>query len=368
MAGLLLSATLTFFGLIMTTKIITGKERITYYHHEIAVMVVTALVLWLSRQPILPYLDITILGVGLFVAVGRVGCLLVGCCHGRPHRWGVCYRKEHADAGFTPYFVGVRLSPIQAVESLWVFCIVLVGSLFVLSGYPPGTALTWYFVAYSVGRFYFEFMRGDPERPYYWGFSQAQWISLILMFAIVWIELAGALSFQLWHAGATAGIVLPMIAATLKRRFQGKAKHRLLHPHHVKEVAEAIEVVSKLSADRTPPDGWTVFPRRDSIPAAIHVGCTSLGVQISASKIRRTAGCIDHYALSCRDGGMTEETARVLARLILQLRQATGSNEFLKGNGAVFHLLIHPLPELGLLCREPVSEKLCAARHTLTMA
>ena len=106
---------------------------------------------------------------------------MVGCCHGRPHRWGVCYREEHAAVGFTPYFVGVRLFPIQAVESLWVFCIVTTGVTFVLNGRPAGAALAWYVVTYDLGRFCFEFLRGDPDRPYLWGFSQPQWISLLLM-------------------------------------------------------------------------------------------------------------------------------------------------------------------------------------------
>src|SRR4030095_5821531 len=57
-----LAAVDTVFALVMITKIITCEERIIYYPHEIAVMVVAAILLWLSRQPILPYLDVTILG------------------------------------------------------------------------------------------------------------------------------------------------------------------------------------------------------------------------------------------------------------------------------------------------------------------
>src|SRR5215471_17085213 len=115
----------TFLGLVMATKIITGEERIIYYHHEIAVVLAAALLLLLLRRPILPYLDLTILGVGTFLAFGRVGCFMVGCCHGRPNRWGVSYSAGHAAAGFTHFYVGVRLFPIQLVESLWVAAVVL---------------------------------------------------------------------------------------------------------------------------------------------------------------------------------------------------------------------------------------------------
>jgi prolipoprotein diacylglyceryltransferase len=163
---IVVTAGFTFLGLNMLTKVITGEERVVCYHHQIAVLLVTTGLLRLLGQPTLPYLDATMLGVGLFIACGRVGCLMVGCCHGRPHGWGVCYRPEHADAGFESYLVGVRLFPIQALASLWLFTAVLVGSGMVLLGYAPGEALAWYIVAYSAGRFCFEFIRGDPDRPY----------------------------------------------------------------------------------------------------------------------------------------------------------------------------------------------------------
>lgn len=107
-------AVIIFLGMVMATKIITGEERLSYCDHEIVIMVVAALFLWLTHQPILFYLDITILGIGTFLFCGRIGCLMVGCCHGRPYHWGVCYRPEHAAVGFPPYYVGVRLFPIQA--------------------------------------------------------------------------------------------------------------------------------------------------------------------------------------------------------------------------------------------------------------
>lgn len=348
MAVIILAAVLTFFGLVMATKIITGEERIIYYHHEIAVMVVAAFLLWLLRQPILLYLDVMILGVGAFLVCGRIGCLMVGCCHGRPNRWGVRYRKEHADAGFTPYFVGVRLFPVQAVESLWVLCIVTTGVTFVLSGRPPGAALAWYVVTYDLGRFCFEFLRGDPDRSYLWGFSQPQWISLLLMCGVVWAEMAGVLPFHLWHIAATACLALAMVAISLVRRFSRTARHRLLHPRHVKEVAEAVALVSSPATEAKAASQWTVLPRRNSMPAPVHIGFTSLGIQISGGKVSGAGGNIYHYTLSCRDGSMTEETARVLARLILRLRQVTGSSELKGGNLNVFHLLIHPPTESGL--------------------
>ncbi len=334
MTAIMVVSVLALFAMAMATKILTGEERLIYFHHQIAVMAIIAVLLWFLHQPILSYLDVTILGIGLFLACGRIGCLMVGCCHGRPHRWGVCYREGHAAAGFTSYFVGVRLFPIQAIESLWVFCIVVVGSGFVLSGRPQGDGLAWYVITYGVGRFCFEFMRGDPERPYLWGFSQSQWVALFLMGAVVWAELYGVIAFSLWHAGATLCLVFAMVTVALRRLFRRTPKHQLLHPRHIKEVAEAVKLVPNVTTQ------MAAILRCNSVPAGIPIVRTSLGIQISASRIQSAIGYIYHYALSHQHETMNEETAKIVWRLILQLKHPSSLNEVIKGNRGVFHLLV----------------------------
>ncbi|MFP5261554.1 MAG: prolipoprotein diacylglyceryl transferase [Blastocatellia bacterium] len=348
MIVIILAAMVTFLALVMATKIITGEENIIYYHHEIAVMMVAVLLLWLLKQPVLAYLDFTILGIGIFLVCGRVGCLMVGCCHGRPNNWGVCYRPEHADAGFTYYYVGIRLLPIQAIESLWVLCVVIVGVMLILNGYPPGAALAWYVMAYDVGRFCFEFARGDPERPYLWGFSQGQWLSVALMFFVMIVGLYGALPFYSWHAWVTSCLLLVMTAVAVRRRLAPGAKHRLLNPIHVREVASVVENVSALTTEIPPAYRLVELSGQTYIATELHLGCTSLGVQISASEIGSAADRTLHYALSYRDGDMPEEAARIIAGLILQLRQSTEYGELLRGTEDVFHLLIHPLARKAL--------------------
>lgn len=337
MAGVIGVAILAFLGLVMATKIITGEERIIYYHHQIAVMVMAALFLNILSQPVLVYLDMMILGVGVFLIFGRIGCLMVGCCHGRPSKWGVCYRKEHVDAGFTPHYVGVRLFPVQVVESLWVFGIVLAGILFVLGGRAPGYVLAWYVIAYGIGRFCFEFARGDPERSYYWGFSEAQWISIILMCAVVWMELAGILTFHLWYVIANVGVMLTMIAVAVIRRFRPTARHKFLNPHHIREVAEAIEYVSGKAEQRA------IFSRGNTVKVVVPMSCTSLGIRISSGKIKDAQVLVDHYCFSSQKETMTEKTAKILADLIIQLRHSSCTRELITQNQGIFHLLIRPI-------------------------
>jgi hypothetical protein len=321
---------------IMFTKIFTGDEHSAFYHEFILVMFTSIILLWLLNQPILPYLDIIVIALGSIQVIGRIGCLMAGCCHGRPFHWGVCYRKEHAETGFTPSFIGVRFFPVQLIESLWVFCIVLIGIFYILSSKPQGSALAWYGIAYGMGRFYIEFLRGD-ERPYYWGFSQPQWISLILMITIVWGESRGILPYQSWHFAATTLVVLPMISLAVKRRFGNSVKYKLLHPYHIKEIAEAVQQLSRFSEENSVQD------KEDKRTFSIPMAHTSLGVRISASKIANESENLHFYALSSQNGMLTEEAVQILKDLILKLKYPSASAKITKGNQGVFHLLIQPL-------------------------
>src|SRR5262249_23156013 len=147
----------------------------------------------------------------------------------------------------------VRLFPIQLVESLSVLCIVMFGVFAVLRGSPAGTALAWYVVTYDIGRFCIEFMRGDPDRPYLWGVSQPQWISVILTAVVVCLEGFGVLPLTAWHLLAAAFLGATMVAIAARRWFQGVPRHLLLHPRHVREIAEVIEALTCATPESSRP-------------------------------------------------------------------------------------------------------------------
>lgn len=323
MAGIAVVAVLTFLALAMATKVAIGEERIVYYHHQIAVLAVSALFLWIINQPVLAFLDLTILGVGLFLAFGRIGCLKVGCCHGRPAHWGVSYRKEHVAAGFAGGLAGVPLFPVQAMESLWVASIVAVGSILVGRGSAPGEALAWYVIMYGAGRFCLEFMRGDRDRPHFLGFSEAQWTSLILMAAVLWTEARGTLIFHAWHAAIFTCMALAMIMIAAARQ-TAKGGHLLLAHRHVREVAQTIDTLADLTAGS----------------GRVPVGRTSLGIQISAGTIPSAKGNLRFYTLSRQNGAMTESAATTLAGLIRRLRHPRERLEVIKGTRGTFHVLV----------------------------
>jgi hypothetical protein len=330
MCLMIVSDIVTILTLAMITKIIVGEERQTYCHLEIAILFVTVVLSWLLKQPVLSFLDISILGLGLGLMCGRLGCLMAGCCHGLPSRCGVRYGPEHVAAGFSPYYGMTRFFPIQIIESMWVAPIVIIGSGMVLRSDPPGAALSFFLCAYGTGRFFFEFVRADTDRAYVWGFSESQWLSFILMLAVVFSEFLGVLPFRSWHVAATVLVALTILAVIAKRQVQREANYQLLLPRHIEEIAQVLDSTSNHA------DGNGAGTRRVGIP----IDCTSLGVQISAGRIKVAGSFLYHYALSNRSATMSEASARLLAGLILRIRHPAARSDLIAGNSGVFHLLV----------------------------
>jgi hypothetical protein len=308
-------------ALAMATKIVTGKERLTYYHHEIVVVLAVTGMLWILRAPVLADLDLEAIGLGIFLAFGRIGCLQAGCCYGRPFRRGIRYRSVHVSAGFPEYLSGIRLLPVQAIESAAVLALSGSAVWMVLSADPPGTAFASYISGYAGLRFLIEFLRGDPERPEWRDFSEAQWTSLLLSVAVLALDWLSLLPHSRLHAWVAAGIVVTTAAVAIVRSRRRAPLHRLLHPSHMRELAYAI-------AAPHPPGG-------------IAVASTSMGIRISGGQVIVSGDIVRHVTLSWSGTPPDPLVARRLANLVGQLSGAKGTPRLVVGqNDSVFHLVI----------------------------
>ena len=316
-AGLLAAGALAW-----GTQILIGSEVYTFYHYQLAVLAAGGGLLALTHRPVLPVLDLMGPMLGLIQAFGRLGCFMAGCCHGRPYRWGVRYGQVHAEHGFEQELVGVRLFPIQAMESLCLFAIAASGSALVLSGAGAGSALATYLVGYAAIRFALEFARGDDARPHLFGVSEAQWTAAVVMTATAAAEVAGMLPSVPWHLAALAIVGVTALAVTFYRRITPSSA--LFRPGHVTEIARALDALAGSSGSVGQP------PR---------VARTSLGLGLSVGNLHRGR---THYALSWRERALSEATAKRLAALILSLRHAPASSQLLPGGHGVFHVLIEP--------------------------
>jgi len=145
------------------------------------------------KMPLWTTTDAFAPGIALGHAVGRLGCLMAGCCFGRPTSvpWAITFHSPTAaiETG-TP--LGQPLHPTQLYEAGAEFLILGVLLWLERRGRPfPGRTFWSYMLLYAVARFLIEFYRGDP-RGAVGIFSTSQFVSIILApLAIVMLVLLG---------------------------------------------------------------------------------------------------------------------------------------------------------------------------------
>jgi phosphatidylglycerol:prolipoprotein diacylglycerol transferase len=139
---------------------------------------------WYIRRHHLPLwrtCDVFAPGIALGHAIGRIGCLMAGCCYGRETSapWGIVFSDAFA-ASYVGTPLHVRLHPTQLYESAAELLILAVLLAMEKRGRAFGGRTFWaYVLLYAIARFVIEFFRGD-DRGMLFGVSTSQFISLIL--------------------------------------------------------------------------------------------------------------------------------------------------------------------------------------------
>ena len=153
--------------------------------------------IWLTADAIAP-------GIALGHVVGRMGCLLAGCCYGKPTTlpWGITFTDPFAAANVgTP--LHVALHPTQIYDAGAEFLILILLLLTERLGRKFAGRTFWiYILLYAASRFVIEFYRGDP-RGATWGWSTSQVISMGLA------PLAIVMLIALTRAGKAAVAAVP---------------------------------------------------------------------------------------------------------------------------------------------------------------
>jgi phosphatidylglycerol:prolipoprotein diacylglycerol transferase len=121
-------------------------------------------------------------GIALGHVIGRLGCLVAGCCYGRPTDvpWAITFTNPEAAANVgTP--LGIPLHPTQLYDAgaeLAILILLLVterrGRTF------EGRTFWLYMLLYGISRFIIEFFRGD-DRGVIMGVSTSQFVSIVVV-------------------------------------------------------------------------------------------------------------------------------------------------------------------------------------------
>src|SRR4051812_31186507 len=163
-----------------------------FYGGLIAALVVALLYLRRHKLPLWTTTDVFAPGIALGHVIGRLGCLMAGCCFGKPTSlpWAITFHDPAALANVgTP--LGVPLHPTQLYEAGAELLILLFLLAFERRGRPfPGRTFWSYMLLYGVSRFVIEFYRGDPRGTVFDVLSTSQFVSVILVpLAIVMLVL-----------------------------------------------------------------------------------------------------------------------------------------------------------------------------------
>ena len=253
----------SFFAWGLARRAVTGREALVLLEHVWVAMAAVAALRWASGVPVRPGLDVLAVALCPFLALGRVGCTVAGCCYGQPATVGVVYP---ASAGLPDRLAGVRLFPVGLVEATALLAIGVAG--LALAGGPPGTATVWVLLAYATVRFGTEALRGDV-RPRVAGLSVPRLMCAVQAAgALLLAELPGPVPAR---RAVVAGAVLAAVAlagALVARR----RRDPLTAPEHLDELWRRIATLAAgaRAGDRSPA-----------------TAATSAGVRIAASWAER---------------------------------------------------------------------------------
>ncbi len=164
---------------------------LVFYGGFIGACVLVIALLKTRKQRLLPFLDATAPSLALGHALGRIGCLMKGCCYGRPVPDDAWYGIEFPPSApaypppgreavwpFVPPHT--HLFPTQIVSTIDLLIIFGLLSLYFKRRKGAGEVIGLYLVLYSVHRFVIEFFRYETHRPGV--LSSAQWISFGMFF------------------------------------------------------------------------------------------------------------------------------------------------------------------------------------------
>jgi phosphatidylglycerol:prolipoprotein diacylglycerol transferase len=172
-----------------------------FYGGLIAALVVALLLVRRYQLSMWTTADLMAPGIALGHVVGRFGCLLAGCCYGRPTDvpWGIVFTDPAAAANVgTP--LGIPLHPTQLYDAGAELLILVFLLATERKGHPfPGRTFWLYMLLYGVSRFVVEFFRGD-ERGMLMGLSTSQVVSLV----VVPLSLVMLMRLAARHRSATA--------------------------------------------------------------------------------------------------------------------------------------------------------------------
>lgn len=147
------------------------------------IFAIPTIIWWLRREKVKvrPFLDVLAFAGPVVHSIGRIGCFLAGCCHGKVCDSPLGVTFSHPDSLANP--LNTPLYPTQLFD-IAVNLIILI-TVFVVERKQKfeGQLFLIYLMMYGVGRSIVELYRGDEARGFVFGglLSHSQFIALLII-------------------------------------------------------------------------------------------------------------------------------------------------------------------------------------------
>jgi phosphatidylglycerol:prolipoprotein diacylglycerol transferase len=176
-----------FAGRPIYEMFMVQRGGLVYYGGLVGASVAVIIFAWLKKLPLWRLADVLAPSVALGSFFGRWGCLMNGCCYGRPTTmpWGIQFPKGHESY---PEYV----HPTQIYDSLLNLALYAFLAWLYRRRKFNGQIFGVYLICYAVLRSFVELFRGDYTQEHYWnGMTPAQMVSVGIVAAgilLLWIQ------------------------------------------------------------------------------------------------------------------------------------------------------------------------------------
>ena len=184
--ALMLCSVLLTICAALWAQIIEGSEKLKRpfgYYGSIVGLLFGSLLVWLMGLDVWVVLGVVSVVMPIGQALGRLRCLVNGCCHGSRVNSaiiGIRFFHPRSRVNNISGLKGELLHPTQLYSILWLF---LVGIfLFTLWNNRVSTPLIFglYLILTSLGRFVEEAYRGEAQTPIIKGLRLYQWVAVVV--------------------------------------------------------------------------------------------------------------------------------------------------------------------------------------------
>ena len=137
-------------------------------------------------------------------AIGRLRCLVQGCCHGRLAKNAATSIRYYRRESRVVCIAGLAGSPLYPTQLFSIYANIFLGTLLArlwFAGLSASIIVGTYFIVSGSLRFIEEDFRGEPQTPSYGGLKLYQWLSIL--------QVIGGIAATFFSSGKMAALSAP---------------------------------------------------------------------------------------------------------------------------------------------------------------